>query len=46
VLVDANRGPEGSLAMGHLARDTIHLQRELGPVPALDEDWTRSWLPR
>jgi CoA:oxalate CoA-transferase len=46
VLIDARPGREGSPVMGHPARYSVHLPREPGPVPGLDEDCSRSWLPR
>lgn len=46
VLIDSRPGREGSPVMGHPARYSVHQTREPGPVPGLDEDRLRSWLPR
>jgi crotonobetainyl-CoA:carnitine CoA-transferase CaiB-like acyl-CoA transferase len=46
-VVDVARpGTEAAPAMGHLARYSVHPPRELGPVPEVDDDPTRSWLAR
>ncbi|MHB8506436.1 MAG: CoA transferase, partial [Acidimicrobiales bacterium] len=46
VMIDARPEREGAPVMGHPARYSVHPPREMGPVPNLDEDGSRSWLPR
>ncbi len=46
VMIDARPEREGAPVMGHPARYSVHPPREMGPVPNLDEDRSRSWLPR
>jgi alpha-methylacyl-CoA racemase len=46
VVADAGPDWDGAPAMGHPARYGVHPSRELGPVPGLDQDRSRSWLAR